>query len=394
MVPVQATTQPSMGAPPSATFGTPSFDPYSTTPNAANTPPTLQPGGAGAGSSGISGWQAPGTASQPPYVFPNTGMGNPAFTQQPPVLFPNGMGVNTPNWGWASPAPGPYMRLFQDIRVRHTWLHGNNATNEMTIHDSEVGTTLNWPNFLFSGQPLQVSPVFIFHAWDGPDSSLTRFPSELPSRAYSAYLDAAWNPMVTPHFGGELDVAVGVYTDFDTISNDSVRYTGTGVLVLHLTPTVTLKGGVTYLDRVDKKLLPAGGILWQPNPNTRFDIFFPRPKLARYLWTVGNTPVWGYLNAEYGGGSWTIQRNTVESWGPGSTPVYSDVKTRVDINDLRVGGGLEWTHQCGLTAFFEVAYVWERELYFETALIPQPPDSPTNKHGLRDTIMLRGGLVY
>jgi hypothetical protein len=285
------------------------------------------------------------------------------------------------------------MRLFQDVRIRNSWLHGNNAVDQMTINDAEVGTTLNWPNFFFSGQPLQVSPVFIFHSWDGPDSDPAAFPTEMPARAYSGYLEFAWNPMVTAHFGGEVDASIGVYTDFDTFTNKSTRIRGTGVFVLHLTPTTTVKGGVTYLDRVDIKLLPAFGILWQPNPNTRWDIFFPRPKLSRYLWTVGNTPVWGYLNAEYGGGSWTIARRSMtNAAGDWST---DQSKGRVDINDIRVGGGLEWTHQCGLTAFFEVAYVFERELYFEQALdSPIPGVASRNAHPLGETMMLRGGLVY
>ncbi|MFV1966818.1 MAG: hypothetical protein ACC628_15440, partial [Pirellulaceae bacterium] len=311
----------------------------------------------------------------------------PAYPQQPPVLFPNGigaMGASTPSWNWPQPAPGRYMRLFQDIRIRNSWLPGNNATDQMDINDLEVGTTLNWPNFLFSGRPLQVSPVFIFHAWDGPDSAPAVFPTDMPSRAYSAYGDFSWNPMLTPHFGAEVDVSFGVFTDFDTFSSKSLRTQGTGVLVLHMTPTATLKAGVNYLDRVDKKLFPAFGVLWQPNPNTRFDIFFPRPKLSKYLWTVGNTPVWGYVSGEYGGGSWTVARSTIS--GP--------TKGRVDINDIRVGGGLEWTHQSGLTAFFEVAYVFERELYFEQALVFPGPIAPTNRYSLRDTIMLRGGLVY
>jgi hypothetical protein len=143
--------------------------------------------------------------------------------------------------------------------------------------------------------------------------------------------------------------------------------------VLALTPTMTLKAGVTYLDRVDIKLLPAGGILWTPNPRTRLDIYFPRPKLSHYLTTVGNTDVWIYLNAEYGGGSWTIRR-------PGVTD------RSMDINDIRVGGGLEWTHQFGLAAFVEAAYVFNRELVFASG------DPAT--HELDDTYMVRGGLIY
>lgn len=263
------------------------------------------------------------------------------------------------------------MRLFQNVRLKYTWLYGDNDVDQMTIQDVDLATTVNFPNFLFSGQPVHISPAFVFHFWDGPDTVIPG--TALPSRAYSTYLDVAWNPRLTPQLGAELNVAAGIYTDYDTITTDSFRLTGTGLLVLNLTPTVALKGGITYLDRLDIKILPAAGILWQPTPQVRYDIFFPRPKLARFLWTIGNTDVWWYLNGEYGGGSWTVNRGV-----PGDR--------RIDINDIRVGGGLEWTHPNGLMGFIEVAYVFEREIVFASG--------PINSQSLDDTFMLRGGLTY
>jgi hypothetical protein len=180
--------------------------------------------------------------------------------------------------------------------------------------------------------------------------------------------------MITPQFGGDLDVSIGVFSDFNTMTMDSVRLQGTGLLVLAVTPTVALKGGVTYLDRIDVKLLPAGGILWRPNPQTRFDIYFPKPKLAQYLTTIGNTDVWWYVNGEYGGGSWTVAR----------TGIAGD--RRMDINDIRAGGGLEWTCQSGVRGFVEAAYVFNRELVFASG--------PVVNHELDDSVMVRGGLTY
>ena len=197
--------------------------------------------------------------------------------------------------------------------------------------------------------------------------------------------------MITPQFGGDIDFSVGVYSDFDTVTQDSVRFQGTGLLVLGLTPTVALKGGVTYLDRLDLKLLPAGGILWRPNPQTRFDIYFPKPKLAQYLTTFGNTDVWWYVNGEIGGGSWTIDRSIVVLMNPlvplgatKSVPAGGD--RRVDLNDYRVGGGFEWTCQTGVRGFVEAAYVFNRELVFASG--------PFTKRSLDSSVMVRGGVTY
>ena len=58
---------------------------------------------------------------------------------------------------------------------------------------------------------------------------------------YSTYLSFRWQPMITPSFGGDIEFNAGVYSDFKTVTKDSVRFTGTGLLVLALTPTVSLK---------------------------------------------------------------------------------------------------------------------------------------------------------
>ena len=113
-------------------------------------------------------------------------------------------------------------------------------------------------------------------------------------------------PQVTPWFGGELDFRIGVYSDFSKVTTESLRYTGRGLVVLTFRPAVKVKAGIFYLDRIRVKILPAGGIVWTPNSDVRFDILFPDPKIARRLTTIGNTEWWLYARGEYGGGSWTV----------------------------------------------------------------------------------------
>lgn len=397
---VPGTSQLTQG--PSTTLGTPRFDPYATNPNAANQPPSLlspsngsgntnplivpfsgqsQAGQGGvflpnSGQPGFAPGQSPQTTVQPGYQIPGPTYAPGTYPQQPPVLFPNGLGL--PNWNLPQPQPGQYLRLFQDVRLTYTWVKGGDATDKLDTNDVELATTMNFPNFFYSGQPLQVSPGFIFHFWDGPNTHTgpgpAQFPTDLPSRVYSTYLDFGWKPMITPQFGADIDFSAGVYTDFDTTTKDSLRLQGTALLVLGLTPTVAVKGGITYLDRLDIKLLPAGGIVWRPNPQTRFDIYFPKPKLAQYMTTIGNTDVWWYLNGEIGGGSWTVSRLGVGG------------DKRMDINDIRAGGGFEWTCQSGVRGFAEVAYVFNRELVFASG--------PILKQELDNTVMVRGGLTY
>ena len=125
-------------------------------------------------------------------------------------------------------------------------------------------------------------------------------------------------------------------------------------------------------------MLPAGGLLWQPNPDTRFDLFFPEPKLAHYVSTVGTLDTWWYVGGYYGGGAWTVTRaDTTED--------------SIDINDLRLVLGLEWgkneqMRQGRRTGFIEIGYVFDRELLYSL--------SPADNLSLQDTIMVRAGIGY
>jgi hypothetical protein len=299
------------------------FDPYSTQPNASLSPPSLlsPPSGTAPATNG------PGTAqpysygqtapqpqpnSQPYYGYqqPAPGYG----TQNPPVLFPQGL--SAPGAAATSTFGAP-LKLFQNIRLSHAWLAGEDG-NDLDINDSYVTTTLAFPNFLWSGQPWYVSPGFGLHLWSGPHDIATVtdplplptrevfFPL-LPSKAYSAFLDVGWKSDPNQTFGVELSGRVGVYSDFNEIDDASLRPQGVALLRLNLTPSFALKGGIEYINRTEIKLLPAFGILWTPNPQTRFDIYFPQPKLATYLTTLGNYEMWWYLGGEYGGDAWTTE---------------------------------------------------------------------------------------
>lgn len=263
------------------------------------------------------------------------------------------------------------MRLFSDLRLRYTWLAGGTG-NELDINDVDFAATVNFPSiFNCEGSPLRISPGFSFHFWDGPDT-IPPVTADLPAQAYSAFIDARWDPRFGPILGGELGLSVGTYTDFDAVNSNSVRVQGVGLLVVNLSETVAIKGGIEYLDRVRIKMLPAGGVVWRPNAQTRWDIYFPRPKLAQYLYSLGTAEIWWYLGGEYGGGSWTVQRI-------GKTD-------QADINDIRIMAGLEWAYQGNLKGFFEVGYVFDREIFYRY--------NPQDNLNLSDTVMLRAGISF
>lgn len=309
------------------------------------------------------------------------GGSQPAVMQ--PGAAPYGGGYNAGVWNNWNPqgsmlnggfTPPGFVRLFQGPRFRHAYVFGNNDEDALAINDTDVSLTFAIPNFLFSTQPLYLLPSFSLHQWDGPHPNAT---ADLPALAYSAFLDSGWQSDPARILGGELGLRVGMFTDFNTATTDSLRIMGRGIGRIRLTPRLTLKGGVIYLDRQRTKLLPAGGILWQPQVNTRLDIFFPEPKLSSYLTTVGNVDTWWYAGGYYGGGSWTVER-------------FSGTKESVDINDLRIVFGLEFGRNEAMregrrNGFIEVGYVFDRELFFESSV---------DNMDLQDTVMVRAGFGY
>ena len=370
-------TPPSGYAPaPPATLGTPySFDPYSTAPgvpNPWNTAPATSGGFSTAPSAG--GFSppaspfstpAPGTYGAPatgsPYISPG------AYpSQSSNSLFPSGI------WG-SNPNAQPYdynqmLKLTKEVRLTHTYLGNGSDPTDVNINDTYAAVTLAFPNFFGSGQPLYISPTFGIHLWDGPHS----LPADLPPNAYSAFLDTQYATDPNQQLGAELGFRIGVYSDFQTANSHSLRIQGLGLGTLKITPTMKLKIGAMYIDRNDIKILPAGGILWQPSPQVRFDFFFPQPKLASYLSTVNNKEVWWYVAGEYGGGAWTIQRT-------------SGVSDRIDINDIRVSIGLESIGD-GFNAFGEIGYVFNRQVVYVV--------SPGDSFNPANTFVVRAGFSF
>ncbi|HWB08015.1 MAG TPA: hypothetical protein VG826_02135 [Pirellulales bacterium] len=362
-----ATLQPATlqqgGLQPAAT----NFDPYA---DPANQQPAIspftQPSPAGAqpyaapGASPYAGI-GQGNLAQPQYAQP--AYGQPQFGQ--PIY-------GQPQYGQVLPdgTPMPRQRLLQEIHLDSTQLlrfgpHG------LGIIDIGLDTVFAWP-ILANPNPVFITPGFTYHSWNGPASGNFAGSPDLPPNAYDAYLDTSWHPRVTNWFSADLDVRVGVYSDFSVINDMSVRILGRGLGIVTISPQWQVAAGIWYLNRLTVQLLPAGGVIWTPNQDTRFAILFPNPKLSHRMLTWGNTDIWGYLAGEYGGGRWTVRR----------ADGASDV---VELNDIRALAGLEWFLLNGIRGNMEIGYVFDRHIVYRSGT---PTAHPS------DTVLFRGGLTY
>jgi hypothetical protein len=195
---------------------------------------------------------------------------------------------------------------------------------------------------------------------------------DLPSRVYDAYLDFAWFPRCYDWLGAELGLRTGVWSDFHNVNSDSIRILGRALASVSTAPNLDVLFGVVYLDRVDVKMLPAGGVYYRPTPEWDMYLVFPNPKVRKYVGNIGNTKWFGFAAGEYGGGSWTVERQTTDD--------------RIDYNDIRFSGGFEWETQSFIRGHVELGYVFDREIVFVSG---DPPSfKPDN------TIMLRAGVDF
>lgn len=256
-----------------------------------------------------------------------------------------------------------------DFRLSQTYLP-KLGSNGFGIHDTDfsVQAGLPWPPF---EKPLLLKGGFGVHAWDGPARDSAGRDPGLPGALYDFYLDLGWKPRPAEWLFLDLGITPGLYTDLQNFSDDAFRLRGRGLAILALSERFQFVGGVLYINRDEKKLIPAGGFIWSPNEDTKLQVVFPQPKLAHRVASFGDRDWWVYAAGEFGGGTWAYDR-------PDGLP------NSVDYNDYRAIVGSELRRPDGWTLRAEVGYVWGRELI--------PLNGPLVTPG--DTVMMRLALIF
>jgi hypothetical protein len=265
--------------------------------------------------------------------------------------------------------PGARDGVFQKLYFTGTWLPAlSEEPDALGFGDLETGVVLGFP-FMRRDTPLLVTPQFGAHLLDNEDAL------DVPSELY----DAAVEFRHMRKFGGgpwamDAAVTVGYYSDFEQGDDEAVRVSGRALGVYEPSPTTKWLFGAAYLNRAGASVLPVAGVIYEPRPDMRWELIFPKP---RFAWQLRHSQPgderWAYVAGEFGGGIWSITR---PSTGQLDLLSYSDWR-------LLVGFERKVTH--GLTRRFEFGYVFNRELEY---------DSGTPEVALDDTLFVRAGLTY
>ncbi len=217
-------------APPTPVPGTPGAPPpgYGA-PNAPTLAPyTVPPGAAGPPPGAALGTIQPAPGTFDPYASPG-GSPQPLLPQEP--YYPGaGPELNM----------GLMQKFIQHVDLDFQWFAGN-GDHELGLDNVGLSCTFAFPLWNVA-TPFLVTPGFAVHYWSGPVSVPgPPPPADLPARTYDGYIDTAWNPWFDAGqtWGAELDFRIGMYSDFDILSTESIRYMGKAEAVLHLWPHTT-----------------------------------------------------------------------------------------------------------------------------------------------------------
>lgn len=192
-----------------------------------------------------------------------------------------------------------------------------------------------------------VTPQFGWHILAGPSAT------DMPPQLYDLTVDFSMYRPVGDKWLLNLSMTPSLFTDGENLSGDAIRVLGRAMAYYTASPTVQWAGGIVYLDRTDLPVLPAIGAVITPREDVRFELLFPKPRLAWRQWYSPVEEQWVYVTGELGGQSWGVVRSS----GADDIATY---------RDLRFMLGLERKQSSGQSWFVEGGYVFGREIEYES----------------------------
>ena len=202
--------------------------------------------------------------------------------------------------------------------------------------------------------------------------------TNIPNELFEGFIQARWLKKVGDRFGVDLAVSPGWYSDLKNDSAQALRVTGHGFGAWEANEDLRVVAGVIYLDRYDINLLPAGGLLWTPSDDKRFELIFPRPRLA---WRIAERPQashWLYLAAEFGGNQWATQSTEGPTAGQNQIMVIRDYRLMAGWERRPANLGLSWKLEAGWVTGRSVEYYQSDQPWFYP----------------NDTFLARAGVWY
>jgi hypothetical protein len=259
--------------------------------------------------------------------------------------------------------------FFQKAKFTTMWMPQLEADSlGWTDLRTEVVTALP---FFTRENPIIITPSYELHFLDRPAGF------DLPPRLHDAVIDFHVFRVFGNHWIADAAVTPGLYADdYSFDSDDALRLNGRAVGVY--APSLDLKYvlGVTYVNGGWAKIVPVVGVVYEPADDVKYELVFPRPRVA---WRLPNSPVpgrdeyWAYVLGEFGNAVWAFQQND------GTADVFAS-------RDWRVLLGVERKIVGGVSSRVEVGYVFNRDIKIASV--------SGEDISMDDTFLLRAGVSY
>ncbi|TWT61145.1 DUF6268 family outer membrane beta-barrel protein [Rubinisphaera italica] len=244
--------------------------------------------------------------------------------------------------------------------VAATWLPGSG--DRLGLFDFNIGGKIAFPTLRF----LSISPRYESRILNGPQST------DVPGTLHRVAVSFMGMMPLREKVFGQLMVTPGVSTDFHNTGSDSLRVTGHLLAIYAPSAQLQWMFGVVYLNREDVSLLPAVGLTWSPDDEQRLELVFPRPRYMYRLSKDGDNERWGYLGAQFGGGSWAIER-------------ANNTDDVVTLSDYRLMAGIEYQRPNNREFFWETGVVFSRSVEYTSGIGDYNPDP---------TMLIRAGSKF
>ncbi|MEM7474824.1 MAG: DUF6268 family outer membrane beta-barrel protein [Planctomycetota bacterium] len=193
---------------------------------------------------------------------------------------------------------------------------------------------------------------------------------DIPNELYLFETQFFYRRPISKRFSAMGIFSPSIRSDLST-SDKAFRVFALGLINWELLPQrLTISGGAVYLGRADLPVLPALGLTWRPNRQSKLDLRFPDSRWS-YRWHRGwdkdglANERWTYLALGLGGNTWAVKRAD----GVSDELSLRDIRLRLGIEKLRDGGG-GWMLESGFAFNRRIEYeLLDQEIRLGSAII-------------------------
>jgi len=178
--------------------------------------------------------------------------------------------------------------------------------------------------------------------------------TDLPPYLFNILINVGLQQKVSDTVTIDGMISPGWYTDFSNKGVEAFRLPWHLISYRQLDNDWRMALGVTDLSRQDIRWLPVFGFIYAPNSgDVRWDLVFPRPRVAWRICQKKKETHWVYIGGELGGGSWAISR---------SDRAYDTVTYR----DYRLVAGYETNALKGHASRIEIGWIFGRAVEYRS----------------------------